>query len=197
MANQYPPILEPAMNRIESLEKEVSRLNGEIVSLSETLLKVTDMLGLADSKLQETYSAYEPETSVTSAANPSAPSAATPAAAAEAPSSSVTEELFFKTVRRKDGKAAFMDSDLSKSASDHAYRLMASGDLADLFLVDSEDAWVNEFDGNDADLDLVAKIDNQDDSQYPVGLKNVFAGKASRIDGGWVLSEKVRIEFLY
>lgn len=200
MANQYPPILEPAMSRIEALEKEVALLKAEIATLSGTLRNVADMLGLSDSSFRGSGAECLPEMATTSSVTSTPPPAAQPSAAAvavEAPAPAVTEELFFKAVRRKDGKAAFMDSDRSKSASDHAYRLVASGDLADLFLVDSEDAWANVFDGNDADLSIVAKIDNQDNSQYPIGLKNVIAGKASRTEGGWVLSEKVRIEYLY
>lgn len=178
MATSYPPILQPAMQRIADLEAQVAELNMQLNAISKMLGMPTDGSLIVDTT--------SPTPSITT--NP--PITPTP------PDSSTSSAgtFYCDSLTFVDEEPLFPSNHISDDSMDAAYSLEISGDNAKFKLMDDGDAF--EFLTGDLSLYIESVAESDNEYGWDVnGLTTNEPGEAVRTDKGWKITKKAKISY--
>ncbi len=184
MATSYPPILQPAMQRIAQLEVQVAELNMRLNAISK-------MLGMPDNGSETDYP--------TPSTPPTPPIISDPPIIVDSPitldsPTSISCSFFCDSLTFVDEAPLFPTNHISDDSMGAAYSLEISGDNATFKLLDDESAF--ELLSGDISLyiESVAESDNEYDFDV-IGVTTNEPGEAVRTDKGWKITKKAKISY--
>ncbi len=178
MATPYPPILQPAMQRISELEAQIAELSVRMNAISKVLGLPTDA-----SLIVDTAPATLPVTP-NPPINPVSPESST----------SPAGTFYCDSLTFVGDEPLFPSNHISDEPMEAVYSLEISGDKAKFKLMDDADAF--EFLTGDLSLyiDSVAESDNE----YGWDVNRLTTnepGEAVRTDKGWKITKKAKISY--
>lgn len=174
MALNYPPILDPAMQRIARLEAEISRLKAQ-------LEEVCAMLGIN----VDTDPNPDPIPIPIPIPNPPNP--------VPKPAPVVTSILYCSYPVREGEDTYFPVENLSANEMDRAYRIEPDGKQAKFYLMSGETAF------NMLTEDTNSYIDPLADAEYGeefMDIETLEPGKVVLHDKGWKVIEKAKVRII-
>lgn len=175
MTTSYPPILQPAMQRIAELETRVADLNMRLNAISTMLgLPTDDPIILPPPIIDETGGSGDEE------CNPNTDSSC--------------GTFYSDTLTFVDNEPIFPINHVSDDSMDAAFSLKISGDNAKFKLLETESAF--EFLSGDLSLyiESVAESDNEYDLDV-IGVVTKEPGEAAKTDKGWKVTKKAIISY--
>lgn len=175
MATSYPPILQPAMQRIAELEIRVADLNMRLNAISTMLGLPTDSPIILSSTVED-----ETGGSGDKRSNPNP--------------DPVSGTFYSDTLTFVNNEPIFPINHVSNDSMDAAYSLKISGDNAKFKLLEDESAF--EFLSGDLSLyiESVAESDNEYDLDV-IGVVTKETGEAAKTDKGWKVTKKAKISY--